>query len=229
MKKIVIISLIFILSITYIHAEQTKVISIGPFLGYKAGVSAVNTPLGRKNGLSFNNIPDFGVCAYFPLSKQENIGLKFDASYSTYSYMMISAHNDKKEYKLSHNYLSFSPSFYFNNFSIGFSYLIPSNSKIEGSEIKTKIQNNVFELKIGYEFPIYEDNSGELNGFVIGGYFLSGVFDNFPKNDPFTTLLPAEEKVTNVHNPRIASIQIGFNFMFNLKEKPKSEIPEDMY
>ncbi len=119
--------------------------------------------------------------------------------------------------------------FYFNNFSFGFSYLIPSNSKIEDSEIKTKIQNNVFELKFGYEFPIYEDNSGELNGFIIGGYFLSGVFDNFHNNDPFTTLLPADEKVTNVHNPRIASIQIGFNFMFNLKEKPKSEMPEDIY
>jgi len=229
MKKLLFTSLIFILIINGIKAEQTKVFSIGPYLGYKAGVSAINTPLGRKNGLSFNNIPDFGVCSYFPLSKNENIGFKFDISYSSYSYMMISAHKDKTEYKLSHNYLSFAPNFYFNNFLLGFSYLVPLNSEVEGSDIKTKIQNNALELKIGYEFPIYVDNSGELNGFVSGGYFLSGVYNNFPKNDPLKSLLPADEKVTNIHNPRIASIQIGFNFMFNLIEKPKPEIPEDIY
>ncbi len=229
MRKIASILFIFFFTLNCLKAEQTKVVSIGPFLGYKAGVSAVNTPLGRKNGLSFNNIPDFGACVYFPLTEQDNIGLKIGVSYSAYSYMMISAHKDKSEYQMSHNYFLLSPNFYFNNFLLGISYLIPINSKVEGSEIKTKIQNNVFELRVGYEHPIYADESGELNAFVSGGYFLSGVYKHFPKNDPLKTLLKTDENVTNVHNPRIASIQVGFNFMFNLRKREIIGVPQDIY
>lgn len=212
-----------------IYCQQSRVLSLGPYVGYKAGISAVNTPLGRKNGVSFNKIPDFGFVSYFPLSSENDIGLQIDLAYSTYSYMMISAHNENNKYKLSHSFLSINPAVFFNRFSLGFAFMLPIKSQIDISEIKNEIINNAAELKIGYAYPIYEDNAGELNVFINGGYFLTGVYKNFVKNDPMKGLLPTDEKTTNIHNPRVASIQLGFNFIFNLKEKKTNESVDDLY
>ena len=230
MKKfLLLIFALIIFSDSQTNAQVTKVLSIGPSIAYKAGVSAINTPLGRKNGVSFNKIPDFGLSTYFPLSKTENIGLQLDIAYSQYSYKMISAHDSKKEYNFHHSYIAVNPNFYFKGMLFGFAALIASNSKNENSDLKNNILKTSFALNLGYEYPIYVDDSGELNIFINGGYFLNGVYKNFVKNDPMKEILPADEKVTGIHNPRVASLQLGFNFLFDLKKKPKAEIVDDLY
>lgn len=211
------------------NAQMMKVLSIGPTIGYKAGISVVNTPLGRKNGVSFNKLPDFGLLSYIPMSKSENIGLQLDIMYTQYSYKMVSAHDNKKEFNFHHSYIAINPNFYFKGMIFGFAILIPNNSKIEDSEIKNSFINTSFMLNLGYQHQIYIDDSGELNIFLNGGYFLNGVYKDFSKNDPMNSILPADERVTKIHNPRIASLQVGFNFLFDLIKKPQTEPVDELY
>lgn len=228
MKKIFSLFLIALFALPSLQAEDIKDFSIGPTILYKAGISAINTPKGRKNGVAFNKIPDFGISTYLPLSKTSNLGIATEIAYSSYSYLMKSAHNST-EYQFNHSFVTINPNFYFGGFIIGASIGIPMSSDYDGNEIKTKTQNIMAEVKIGGMIPIFKDASGELNVFILGGYGLSGVYDDFVKNDPMSGLLPTDETVTKIFNPRAASLGLGFNFLFNWKKKEVFEDTEDIY
>jgi hypothetical protein len=207
-------------------SQDLKQVSIGPYLGYRAGVSTVVTPQGRKNGVGFNNIPEFGLTSYFPLTSQANIGIATELGYSTYSYLMISGRQDATEYKLSHSYLTINPNFFFRGFFIGVNIGLPMASDYDGTEIKTSKQETIAELKVGGMIPIYQDESGELNLVIMGGYFLSGIYKDFVKNDPMKDILLTDEPVTKIFNPRPASLMVGFNFLFNLSKSQEEVFDE---
>jgi len=221
MKTFIGILIIGIFCSINIFSQDTKTNGLGPSLVYKSGISVVNTPKGRKNGISFNKIPDFGVSFYMPLSKTSNLGITTDVCYSTYSYKLKSAHNSN-EYQFNHSYLTINPNFFFSGFLLGVSFGVPLNSKFgDGIVIDTKTQKVVAEVKIGGMIPIFQDDTGELNIVILGGYFFSGIYDDFVKNDPLSKkgLLPTDELLTKIFNPRLASLGVGFNFHFNLVKK----------
>ncbi len=224
MKVLLAFLIIIMIGSQSLQSQDLKELGIGPSLLYKAGVSVVNTPKGRKNGVAFNKIPDFGMSFYLPLSETSELGIATEVGYSTYSYKLKSAHNTT-EYEFNHSYITFNPNFYFNGFLLGASFGVPMNSKFgDGIEVNTKTQNIVAEVKIGGMFPIFQDESGELNIVILGGYFFSGVYDDFVKNDPLSmkSLLPTDEPLTKIFNPRLASLGIGFNFHFNLVKRERA-------
>lgn len=226
MKKSIIVFAIFLFGCFASYSQSVKDFSVGPSIMYKAGVSAVNTPDGRKNGVAFNKIPDFGLSSYIPFSSTSNLGVAFEIGYSSYSYLMKAVHNSD-EFQLNHSYLTINPNFYFGGFLLGVSFDIPMSSDYDGTEIKTSTQNMLAEVKIGGMIPIFKDETGELNVVILGGYSLSGVYKDFVKNDPMSGLITTDEEVTKVFNPRPASLGIGFNFLFDLKKKPAE--PEENY
>lgn len=195
---------------------QIYPMSIGPELSYKFGISTVTTPLGRKNGLGFSKIPDVGLAYYLPMSQNYNLGLLTNISYSNYSYIIKNANISSDDYAFHHSYLVISPNFYARGVILGFGIGIPLGANYDGVEIKTSTMKTMVELKLGGEFPLYEDETGRLNFFVLGHYMLSDIFDNFVKNDPLKNILATDEPINTKHNPRTASINLGFNFVFNL-------------
>ncbi len=215
MKSFLTLSFVLMLVGCSLFTQDLKQLSIGPVIGYKAGISAVNTPQGRKNGVAPSKIPDFGVSAYVPLSSTSNLGLDAEIGLSSYAYLMKSAFNDKS-YQFNHSYITINPNFYFSGFIIGLSFGIPVSSDYDGKEIKTSQQNILTEIKIGGMIPIFKDETGELNIVIMGGYALSGVFSDFVKYDPVKNELPPTETITKVFNPRIATLGVGFNFLFDL-------------
>lgn len=221
MRFLLFLSLVLLLIPEISFSQDFKTTSVGPYIGYRAGISTVVTPQGRKNGVGFNNIPEFGISSYFPLTSEANIGIVGELGYSTYSYLMKSGRPDGTEYQLTHSYLTINPNFYFKGFFAGIALGMPMASDYDGVEIKTSTQEIIAELKIGGMIPVYKDRSGELNFIIVGGYFLSGVYKDFVKNDPMKVLLGTDEPVTNIFNPRPASLMIGFNFLFNLNRSPE--------
>ena len=67
----------------------------------------------------------------------------------------------------------------------------------------------------------FEDETGIINIYFYASYMLTKVYDNFKVNDPLKLIVPELEgyPITDVHNPRVASISIGFKYDFNLNSK----------
>lgn len=217
--KTILTLLVLLITTGELFSQDIKTMSLGPSALYKAGVSAVNTPKGRKNGVGFNGVPDFGASFYLPMSTTSNLGLDMEMGYSSYSYILKSAHNDD-EFQFNHSYFTINPNFYFGGFLLGFSFGLPISSDYDGTEVKTSTQNTFIEVKIGGMIPIFKDETGELNFVIMGGYALTPMYSDYVKNDPLNGILPTDELIHDKHNPRIASLGMGFNFLFNLKKKP---------
>jgi hypothetical protein len=124
--------------------------------------------------------------------------------------------------KMRFSYFIIAPSFNHLGFKIGMSIGIPVSADWEGRNINTNVLNTLYEVKAGYTYPLYFDQLGRLNVFVTVGYALNGIFKNYIKDDPIATTVPAipPQIITNYYNPRPATIQIGFNFLFNVIELP---------
>ncbi|HPI20121.1 MAG TPA: hypothetical protein PKY56_07090 [Candidatus Kapabacteria bacterium] len=190
---------------------------IGPSLGMKAGVNGAPSLEGRKNGLAFNGIPEIGISAFYWLSDTSNLAFHCDLSYSTYSFLQKSGINDK-EFTEKFGYLKFGADFYFSNFLLGFGVGLPLSGDIEGNEIDTKILNALTEIRLAGWLPVVADETGTLNLFIQASYMLTGVFKDYSKNDPLLSYLPPSTpyNVAEKYNPRVVSLSIGFNYLFNL-------------
>jgi hypothetical protein len=216
MKKIIIILSIFLVVGSMADAEENYPYSVGPAVSMKAGINGVNTPQGRKNGLAFNSVPDFGVSSYIPVSKSSKLGAIVDIMYNNYSYNIENVHSGE-DYAHEYSYLTFGASLYFKGLTMGFVFGTPLSASY-GADIDTENISTMTEFKISGIIPLMNDETGRLNLFIRAGYMLSGIYDDFGKHDPLKETIPAEppEKITNEFNPRGASIAIGFNYLFTL-------------
>jgi len=190
---------------------------IGPSLGMKAGVNGAPSLEGRKNGLAFNGIPEIGVSAFYWLSDTSDLAIISELSYSTYSFLQKSGINDK-EFTEKFSYFKFGADFYFSHFLLGFGVGLPLSSDIEGNEIDTKILNALTEIRLAGWLPVMADETGTLNLFIQASYMLTGVFKDYSKNDPLFSAIPPTPpyNVAEKYNPRVVSLLIGFNYLFNL-------------
>ena len=214
-------------------AQQEKYFppAIGPTFAYKGGINGFTNPLGRKNGIAINNIPDVGITTYIPLDLIFNLGLYVDLMYNTNTFLMKYDYNSiENDYmnkdRMRFSYFAISPTFNHAGFTLGFNLGIPVSADWEGISIATSKLNNLIEVKAGYSYPIYFDEVGRLNLFINASYALNGVYRNFKEDDPLKNTVPAipPQIITNYYNPRPASIQIGVNFLFNL-----IKLPEEYY
>jgi hypothetical protein len=191
-------------------------LKIGLNLGYKLGFNAIPPVEGRKNDLGFAPIPDFGLSTKYYLEDTDN-HLVFDINYSNYQFIVSDATLGTK-YPHNVSYLSFSPSVMVSQFSFGFTYGMPMSTQINSVDFDIEKINSLVEINIGYNYEIYSDEDGSFMTFGKLSYALNGFMDNYAINDPLLTNIPANPiiKMTNEHNPRIASFQLGFSYLFNM-------------
>lgn len=198
-------------------------ISVGPSLAIKMGINAVTPPIGRQNGLSFNSIPDFGVQAFINMGETNSLGMIFDIGYSTYSYK-IKAYNYLVEgaasdvtYTHKFSYLTLSSSLFFKGFLFGFNVGFPMSGDFGATIEKDNIQT-MAEFTTGGIFPLYADESGIFNLHIKASYMLTGVLNSFKDNDPLKNIVkvPPPDLLTNDANPRVASVSVGFSYLFNV-------------
>lgn len=201
--------------------------ALGPIFAYKGGVNGFNNPLGRKNGIAINNIPDVGISAYVPLDFIFNLGLYIDLMYNTNSFLMKYNYNHEEnnytnQDKMQFSYFTVSPTFNHSGFILGFNVNVPVSANWEGVNISTSKLTTLLEVKVGYSHPVYFDKVGRLNLFINVSYALNGVYQDFVKDDPLRSVVPAvsPQIITNYYNPRPAGMQIGVNFLFNLIQLP---------
>ncbi len=225
MKRILIMLIISLFSFNSIFSQdetiqednQSKSIwSIGPYFGFKAGVNGQNVQLGRKNGISLYPVPDFGVSSFFALVEDYTLGLSIDFGYSAYSFTLIDERfNDK--YNFHFGYLTLSPQFYFLYYGIGFTFGYPLNADY-GETIPTEDLNLLAEFNVSFSYPILYDEDISMNFFAKAGYFLTGVYENYAKQDPLKDIIPEipPDKTTEAFNPRPVSFMIGLNYLFTV-------------
>jgi hypothetical protein len=201
----------------------TETMSIGPYIALKAGVNGSNVQEGRKNGISFNGIPDVGLSLYYPLGTTSTLGLHGDLGYSLYTFYIKDAGNNK-EYLNKYSYITFAPNFRFGYFSIGFNFGVPLSGKVE-EDVRTEDMNYLAEFRITGTYPILQDEDGTMNVFFTGGYMFTGVFKDYAKSDPHKNLIPivSPDNTTNKFNLRAISASLGINYMFNIRSTASVE------
>ena len=220
MKNIIILILLVFSSYDLFSKDKEKCnpIGIGPYLAFKMGINGNENPLGRKNGLSFNGIPDFGISTKIPINENGKLGVGFDLGYSTYSYLIKQTPEDGTlEYKHSYSYLTFGTNFCFDFVRLGFNFGIPMAADF-GAEIDVaRIASPLIEVRVGVAYPVLEDETGTLNVVFYAGYMLTGIYYDFTKDDPVKTLIQPKsyDIYSNQYNPHAASAMLGFSYLFN--------------
>ncbi len=216
MKKVIFLLIISYCLTSYLQAEPKRDFSVGPYLSLKAGVNAGNTMDGRKNGIAFTGIPDFGAQMYYPLSVESDLGFFCDLGLSNYAYF-IEGVNVGKDYTLTYRYISISPRFYFNIFTFGFAFGVPVAADF-GEEINTDHLGVLAELRLAAFIPLMSDESGSLNLNIEAGYMFAGIYSDFANNDPLLEYIPAvPPKVpSSKYNPRAVSLSIGISYLMNI-------------
>jgi len=151
-----------------------------------------------------------------PITEESLLGMRLNIFYSSYSYG-IKDFSDNTVYQHNLSYLKFNPELFFSGFMFGFSYALNLDGNMEGQRITSSHLNDLAEFSIGYEIPLFVDETGRLSLYFRGGYMLGGIFDNFTQHDPLKNIVPEDETfpVNNSHNPRAAWLLVGFNYMFN--------------
>lgn len=219
MKKFILASLIIYILASAAHAQENFSKSVGIYAGMKAGINGVEPPEGRKSALSFNGLPDFGITSYLPVSSSAQLAAIVDLGYSSYSFITKNAWGDLPDMEFVHNfsYLTLSPKFYFHSFMFGFKFGVPLAADIEGADVDTDQIDMMAEVVLGGMFPLYYDETGRFDIYIEASYMLTGLYDNFAKDDPLRNKIPEAsfDPITNDSNPRVASLTIGFNYMFN--------------
>ncbi len=201
--------------------------ALGPVISLEGGSNGIPTPHGRKNGFAMNKIPNVGLALYLPLSLEWNLGLNCDLTYSSHSFMMKYNYSKKKDEYLTKDrfefrYISLASTFSHAGLNIGFALGVPVGGSYEKVDISETKLSTIWEIRAGWTYPIYYDETGKFNFYINATYALNGVYKHFAEDDPLHNLAPAvpPQEITDYYNPRPAGIQIGFNFLFNLIELP---------
>jgi len=215
MRSIIFIFLILVTIVTELSSQANYPPSVGLNLAMKAGVSVVQTPVGRQNALSFNKLPDIGLSGYYPISENAPLGVVANIDFCNYSYI-IKDYGNGNLYKNSNSYISFAPSLFFKGIMLGFGFGIPLSADVDGSSIDEGTINTLYDLRFGYSYDLYLDESARLSIYIIASYMLNHIFSDFETNDPMKLIVPQVENyiINNSHNPRAASLSIGISYYY---------------
>ena len=227
MKKITFLLAILFFSNCFAFAQDAQLnrelLSIGPYVALKAGVNGSNVQEGRKNGISFNGIPDAGISCFIPLGNEGNLVLFADLGYSRYTFNIIGV-GKNDSYTNEYSYITLSPNFQFGYFRIGFNLGIPLTGKVV-DDVKTSSMNYLAEFKLTGWYPLIEDEDGKLTVFLTGSYMMTGIFLDYAKDDPLKKQIPQipVDYTTNKFNLRALSVSLGINYLFNFNQYSTTE------
>ncbi|MCO5250108.1 MAG: hypothetical protein M9949_01655 [Candidatus Kapabacteria bacterium] len=217
MNKFILYIMILIPVMGFVSKSQENYpLSMGINAGFRAAISGVETPIGRQNGIAFSPIPEGGINVYYPMSETTELGVKFGLFYSSYSYN-IKDFSDNSKYKHNISYFKINSELHFEGLLFGFSYLTPLAGDLDGESINNSHLSGLTEFSMGYEYPLFSDETGRLNIHMKAGYMLGGIFDDFTDHDPLKDIVPSDATfpVNDGHNPRAGWVLIGFSYMFN--------------
>lgn len=234
MKKLIIIFFTAIIPAfffnTTAYSQDNYNMCIGTYISAKMGINGVNPPNGRQNGINFNSLPDFGMEYYVPLSMTSQLGLLFDLGYSTYSYkikaypyLLNTFITWDSVFTHQYSYVTLGTNLFFDGMTLGFNIGFPSSAKLMTATIKTSDLSTILELTIGGRINLFGDETGRFTLYINGGYMISGIYKDFAKSDPINNLFKPPQTLTNIFNPRAASLSLGLNYMFNLVKPPKED------
>jgi len=218
MRKFVIIIIIGLIS-TSLYSQKRKILyplSLGVSIESKFGTNTVKPPIGRKTALNFAAIPDINASAYLPYSLRNNIGALVDIGLRSYNYNIEDVNYGTK-YNHNFSYLTLGASLYMEGFIIGFNYGMPVSANY-GESINTNKLNNMMEFRFGGTYNLYTNEVGRLNVNLLVGYMLTGIYRNAVNDDPMNSETITDELFypTEVNNPRVASIYLGFTYYYNI-------------
>jgi hypothetical protein len=205
------ITLLIISLFSYKSAFSNYPLSVGPFIGLKAGINAADIPYGYKNGFTFNKMPEIGISGFIPFGQESNFGAGLDLAYGTYGFV-LKYNNINTDHV--YNYFNFSPYINASGFILGLNIGIPLSGTQTTSGVdvdRTDSLSTLLEIRIGGNITVFANETGRLNILIIGGYALSGLLTNPYKADAEYNYHPGE-------------LYIGLGYMFNLM-KP---VPKDL-
>ncbi len=216
--KSIIFGLIFVFNVIILVSQSNYPPSIGLELGMKTSISVIQTPIGRQNAIELASLPDIGIVGYYPISESSPLGVGVKIDLNNYSYGMKDF-GTAQVYKQSISYISFNPNIYFNGIIFGFGFGMPVSADYDGNSIDVGNINALYDLRFGYSYDIFYDESARLSISIIGSYMLKGAINDFVKNDPFKEIIPQVQdyEINNSHNPRAAGITLGisYHYLFN--------------
>lgn len=227
MKKII---LFFILS-GYIFAQagdysKLYPIGIGASIYAKAGTNAVVQEQNRETSFAIQNIPDFYLNAYLPYSIDKNIGLYLETGLNNNGHK-FSFFQPDLTFTTRVSYFSIAPYLYLEGFLFGINYGVPlfvdygesGENEFTGSSDLDRL-NNVFEIRFGGTYNFYRDQSGRLAINFMMSYNLNGLFKDYFNNEPYQQIVPQDSDYPLIEssNPRIANINIGLLYFFNINQ-----------
>jgi len=218
MKKLIAAIATFLLSLSALCAQGSpSFVNVGPYFDFKAGINGGNVQSGRKNGVGFYPIPDFGFRGFLPLKSDYSLGLSCDLGYSSYSYALIDVRNDKK-YDFNYGYITLNPCFFISYAGFGFNFGYPLHADF-GESISTDKINILAEFQLMGYYPIMYDEEVEMSVFAKLGYMLTGVYKEYDEDDPLKGKVPdlPPDETTNVFNPRVLSLSVGLSYLFTLQ------------
>lgn len=204
MKKVLLYFVFSLILVNFSYAQSNYPISIGIELGYKAGINAADVPQGTKNGVSFADLPDFGLQGYLPFQGDNNMGVLGNLGYYTFPYKFTFEGNNS-EIKYNFRYIAFGLDFYLSGFTIGLNYGFPSAAKIEDKDLNTDLLANLFEFRLGGHIPMLYTDFGRLNFNIKASYFISGQYN--------------DNNILQGKNTNPASLSFGVSFLFDLNPK----------
>lgn len=176
---------------------------LGSFLTGKGCVNTVDPPQGIKNDFQLSKLPDFGVKFSYRF-QGTSTKLFADISYLSVFMKYKLYNNPNINWTNEFHYLNFGFGFEFSNFLLSLNLGLPTSGKWGFAQnfsvdLEKEDMNTMLQLRVGAIIPIIKDIIGDLNFIILADYFLVGALSQ-----------------DSNYNPRIASLSIGLNYMFNL-------------
>ncbi len=204
---------------------------VGAFVAAKTGVNTT-VAKGRKTDLNFNALPDVGISIFAPFQTGGRLGAGLDIGYATYSYVNKpeSGVTDANTIIEQYSYVNMFPHVNLGGVVLGVNFGFAPNGQaktksgstvtilMDGSqEINSEHLGTLVELRLGGNFPIWDNPNGQLNLYFLAGYTLSGLYSDYRtyifSRDNY--VLPSADK-----NPKPASIAVGLAYYFRITIKP---------
>ncbi len=209
---------------------EPYLLSVGAFIAGKAGVNTV-VATGRKTDVNVNPLPDAGVSILAPLGTGSIAAVGLDIGYATYSFINtpVSGVTDDNTLIEQYSYVNVFPNINLLGVvlgvNVGFSPTGKARTRSDRTvtvvttgktELGSDELGTTIELRVGGNFPVWRHQGGHLNLYIMGGYMLSGLYNDYQtylfSRDNYTT--PSAD-----NNPRPASLAIGLAYYFAIPIK----------
>jgi len=176
--------------------------SVGPEIGFKAGINAAEVPDGTKNGVSLAKSPDFGLQFYMPFQGQNYMGLLANIGYYNFPYK-FTYESTSFELKYNTSYIGLGADFYVSGFTVGINYGFPSAATIGDVDLNTETLAGAFEFRLGAHIPMMVTPSGRLNLNIRASYFVTGQLN--------------DNNLIGGKNTNPAAFMFGLSYLYNLQ------------